>query len=181
MLGVCLGHQSLGEAFGGRTVRATRAMHGKTGPVRHEGEGIFDGEGDPVEAYLHAVSIFRPDQRASLFSDAMKRELQGYDAQQVFDAIGRWPRAVRAGLIRVEELGLVAHALVPVGTHHDPFTLTDLAVLGLPGLHAIGGQQEILVLGRLRGAIACEVSTSSLAAPAAVPSLVIPATSTTGV
>jgi len=41
MLGVCLGHQSLGEAFGGRTVRATRTMHGKTGPVRHTGEGIF--------------------------------------------------------------------------------------------------------------------------------------------
>ena len=41
MLGVCLGHQSLGEAFGGRTVRARRVMHGKTGPVRHVGEGIF--------------------------------------------------------------------------------------------------------------------------------------------
>jgi len=41
VLGVCLGHQSLGEAFGGRTVRARRTMHGKTGPVRHTGEGIF--------------------------------------------------------------------------------------------------------------------------------------------
>ena len=43
VLGVCLGHQSLGEAFGGRTVRARRAMHGKTGPVRHTGEGLFEG------------------------------------------------------------------------------------------------------------------------------------------
>jgi anthranilate synthase component 2 len=41
MLGVCLGHQSLGEAFGGRTVRARRLMHGKTGQVRHDGAGIF--------------------------------------------------------------------------------------------------------------------------------------------
>ena len=41
MLGVCLGHQSLGEAFGGRTVRARRLMHGKTGDVRHNGAGIF--------------------------------------------------------------------------------------------------------------------------------------------
>jgi anthranilate synthase component II len=41
MLGVCLGHQSFGEAFGGRTIRARRIMHGKTGPVRHTGVGIF--------------------------------------------------------------------------------------------------------------------------------------------
>ena len=47
MLGVCLGHQSLGEAFGGRTVRAHRVMHGKTGPVRHTGEGILRGVPSP--------------------------------------------------------------------------------------------------------------------------------------
>ena len=41
MLGVCLGHQSLGEAFGGRTIRGQRIMHGKTGPVRHEGDPLF--------------------------------------------------------------------------------------------------------------------------------------------
>jgi anthranilate synthase component 2 len=43
MLGVCLGHQSLGEAFGGRTVRARRAMHGKIGRVRHSGDILFQG------------------------------------------------------------------------------------------------------------------------------------------
>jgi len=43
VLGVCLGHQSLGEAFGGRTIRARRTMHGKTGPIRHTGEGLFAG------------------------------------------------------------------------------------------------------------------------------------------
>lgn len=47
MLGVCLGHQSLGEAFGGRTVRAHRLMHGKTGEVRHTGEGLFAGIPSP--------------------------------------------------------------------------------------------------------------------------------------
>ena len=41
-LGVCLGHQSLGEAFGGRTVRARRTMHGKPGPIRHEGDPLFE-------------------------------------------------------------------------------------------------------------------------------------------
>ncbi len=43
MLGVCLGHQSLGEAFGGRTVHARRLMHGKTGEVRHAGADLFRG------------------------------------------------------------------------------------------------------------------------------------------
>ena len=47
MLGVCLGHQALGEAFGGRTVPAERVMHGKTGPTRHNGEGIFQGIPSP--------------------------------------------------------------------------------------------------------------------------------------
>jgi anthranilate synthase component 2 len=56
MLGVCLGHQSLGEAFGGRTVRASRVMHGKTGPVRHEGWGIFDGVPTPFQvARYHSL------------------------------------------------------------------------------------------------------------------------------
>ena len=41
MLGVCLGHQSLGEAFGGRTIRAARLMHGKTGAIRHDGSHLF--------------------------------------------------------------------------------------------------------------------------------------------
>ncbi|HSG08695.1 MAG TPA: aminodeoxychorismate/anthranilate synthase component II [Longimicrobiales bacterium] len=43
VLGVCLGHQSLGEAFGGRTIRARRLMHGKTGRVRHDGSALFAG------------------------------------------------------------------------------------------------------------------------------------------
>jgi len=47
MLGVCLGHQALGEAFGGKTVRAERVMHGKTAPTRHRGQGIFHGIPSP--------------------------------------------------------------------------------------------------------------------------------------
>lgn len=50
MLGVCLGHQSLGEAFGGRTIRARRTMHGKTGLVRHEGDPLFEGVPSPFAA-----------------------------------------------------------------------------------------------------------------------------------
>lgn len=56
ILGVCLGHQSLGEAFGGRTTRARRVMHGKTGPVRHQGVGIFEGIPSPfVVARYHSL------------------------------------------------------------------------------------------------------------------------------
>ncbi len=56
MLGVCLGHQALGEAFGGTTVRADRVMHGKTAPVRHTGDGIFDGIPSPfVVARYHSL------------------------------------------------------------------------------------------------------------------------------
>jgi len=48
LLGVCLGHQAVGEAFGGRTVRAARIMHGKTATVRHRGVGLFRGLPDPL-------------------------------------------------------------------------------------------------------------------------------------
>jgi len=50
VLGVCLGHQSLGEAFGGETVRAGRIMHGKTSPITHDGRGIFTGLPNPFDA-----------------------------------------------------------------------------------------------------------------------------------
>jgi len=47
VLGVCLGHQSLGQAFGGEVVRAREPMHGKTSPVHHNGEGVFAGLPNP--------------------------------------------------------------------------------------------------------------------------------------
>jgi para-aminobenzoate synthetase component II len=50
MLGVCLGHQCIGEAFGGKVVRAARLMHGKTSPVEHDGKRIFTGLANPFEA-----------------------------------------------------------------------------------------------------------------------------------
>jgi len=49
VLGVCLGHQSIGEAFGGRVVRAGRVMHGKTSPVSHDGRGVFTGLDNPFD------------------------------------------------------------------------------------------------------------------------------------
>jgi anthranilate synthase component 2 len=48
-LGVCLGHQAIGEAYGGRVVRAARVMHGKTSRVQHDGGGLFAGIPNPME------------------------------------------------------------------------------------------------------------------------------------
>ena len=50
ILGVCLGHQSIGEAFGGETIRAARLMHGKTSPISHDGRGVFTNLPNPFEA-----------------------------------------------------------------------------------------------------------------------------------
>jgi anthranilate synthase component 2 len=50
VFGVCLGHQAIGQAFGGKEIRAKQIMHGKTSPVRHRGQGVFAGLPDPFEA-----------------------------------------------------------------------------------------------------------------------------------
>ena len=50
ILGVCLGHQSIGQAYGGKVVRAGNIMHGKTSPIRHQGKGVFAGLPDGYEA-----------------------------------------------------------------------------------------------------------------------------------
>jgi anthranilate synthase component II len=60
ILGVCLGHQAIGQAFGGRIVRANRVMHGKLSPVTHDGRGVFNGVPTPfaVTRY-HSLAIER--------------------------------------------------------------------------------------------------------------------------
>jgi anthranilate synthase component II len=50
LLGVCLGHQSIGEAFGGKVIRAARIMHGKTSPIFHDNKGVFAGLPRPFDA-----------------------------------------------------------------------------------------------------------------------------------
>jgi anthranilate synthase component 2 len=50
ILGICLGHQSIGQSFGGKVGRAASVMHGKTSPIHHNGEGVFAGLKQPFEA-----------------------------------------------------------------------------------------------------------------------------------
>ena len=60
VLGICLGHQSIGQVFGGRIVRARRVMHGKTSPIHHLGAGVFNGLSNPFEATrYHSLVIER--------------------------------------------------------------------------------------------------------------------------
>jgi len=61
ILGVCLGHQSLVEVFGGKVVRAGRLMHGKVSPVQHDGRGVFAGLPQPLQAGRYHSLIAEPD------------------------------------------------------------------------------------------------------------------------
>jgi anthranilate synthase/aminodeoxychorismate synthase-like glutamine amidotransferase len=61
VFGVCLGHQSIVEVFGGKVVRAGRLMHGKTSPVTHDGQGLFAGLPTPAEVGRYHSLIARPE------------------------------------------------------------------------------------------------------------------------
>jgi anthranilate synthase component 2 len=60
LLGICLGHQSIGQVFGGEVVRARQVMHGKTSHIHHRGEGVFRGLSQPFEATrYHSLVVAR--------------------------------------------------------------------------------------------------------------------------
>ncbi len=68
ILGVCLGHQAMGQAFGGEVIRAKSLMHGKVSPIHHDGEGLFRGLDNPFQATrYHSLAV-----RRETLPDALK-------------------------------------------------------------------------------------------------------------
>ena len=71
LLGVCLGHQSIGQYFGGRVIRAPELMHGKTSPILHDGTGLFEGLPSPFTATrYHSLVVPEEDMPAELVINA---------------------------------------------------------------------------------------------------------------
>ena len=84
LLGVCLGHQSIGQATGGKIVRADRLMHGKTDHIHHDGKGIYSGIESPMIATRYHSLVIQPDTLSSEFtmnawteSETGEREIMG--------------------------------------------------------------------------------------------------------
>src|SRR5271167_123006 len=79
LLGVCLGHQAIGEAFGGKVVRAGTLMHGKTSSIEHDGKSIFDGIPSPMTATrYHSLIVQEQDLPNELEISATCRDRDGH-------------------------------------------------------------------------------------------------------
>ena len=85
VLGVCLGHQCIGQVYGGEVVRADRIMHGKTSPILHEGDGVFRGLPNPFEATRYHSLIVRretlPDE-LEIVAETSDHEIMGLRHRQ---------------------------------------------------------------------------------------------------
>src|SRR4029078_3674012 len=92
ILGVCLGHQSIGQATGGVIVRAKRLMHGKTDQIHHDGQGIFAGLPAPPTATRYHSLVIRPDALNPVF------------------LVSAWPEAPDGS----KEIMAIRHKMLPV-------------------------------------------------------------------
>jgi anthranilate synthase/aminodeoxychorismate synthase-like glutamine amidotransferase len=85
ILGVCLGHQCIGQVYGGEVIRADRLMHGKTSPILHEGDGVFFGLPIPFEATrYHSLIVRRATLPAELeiVAETSEQEIMGLRHRQ---------------------------------------------------------------------------------------------------
>ena len=85
VLGVCLGHQCIGQVYGGEVVRAERITHGKTSPILHEGDGVFRGLPIPFEATRYHSLIVRREtlpEELEVVAETSDREIMGLRHRQ---------------------------------------------------------------------------------------------------
>ena len=92
LLGVCLGHQSIGQAFGAKIVRAERLMHGKVDAIRHAGGPLFDGLDNPFQATRYHSLVIQPDTLPDAFEVIAWSELPGGGGREIMAIAHRdWP------------------------------------------------------------------------------------------
>ena len=120
ILGVCLGHQAIGAAFGGDIVRAGRIMHGKTSPILHEGQGVFAGLPSPFEATRYHSLIVKKEtlpEELELVAWTPEGEIMGLKHRKH----ETWGVQFHPESILTEEgLALVANFLTLCGVKADP-------------------------------------------------------------
>jgi anthranilate synthase component 2 len=87
LLGVCLGHQCLGQVYGGRVVRARAVMHGKTSLIHHHGEGVFRGLPQPFEATRYHSLVVAREALPDCLEITAWTERPGPDGEPVMDEI----------------------------------------------------------------------------------------------
>jgi anthranilate synthase component 2 len=83
LLGICLGHQSIGQVYGGRVVRARRVMHGKTSLIHHRGEGVFAGLSNPFEATRYHSLVVAEDSLPDCLEITAWTETEGGEFDEI--------------------------------------------------------------------------------------------------
>ena len=83
ILGVCLGHQCIGQVFGGQVVRADKVMHGKTSMMHHRGEGVFAGLPQPFEATRYHSLVLKKDTMPECLEVTAWTELPGGEVEEI--------------------------------------------------------------------------------------------------
>jgi len=128
ILGVCLGHQSIGQAFGGKVVRARQVMHGKTSRIRHDNRGVFAGLENPFEATrYHSLVVERRSLPDCLeISAEVAREIApvgpGRDTKKVDGEAGTEAEVE----VEVEIMGLRHKTLAVEGVQFHPESFLTL-------------------------------------------------------